>query len=128
MNFLYQELTYKLRGILFEVYNLLGPGLPEKAYHNAIIRELKSNQIHFETEKVIYIKYKEANVAKQRLDLVIDNKIIIEIKATNSMHSLFEKQTLAYLKASNYKLALLVNFRGDRIIINRFIDESVKSA
>lgn len=121
MAYLYQNLTYKLRGIFFEIYNQLGPGLPEKIYQRAIIQELKTQKISYETEKVIVVKYKNTKVGQQRLDLVIDDKIIIEIKATDNMHSLFEKQTLAYLKASGYKLALLVNFGGNKIIINRYI-------
>lgn len=119
--YLYQELTYKLRGIFFEVYNQLGPGLPEKVYQRAIIQELKDQKISYETEKVITIKYKDIKVGQQRLDLVIDDKIIIEIKAIDNMHLLFEKQTLAYLKASGYRLALLINFGGDKIMIKRYI-------
>lgn len=128
MDFLYQELTYKLRGIFFEVYNHIGPGLPERIYHRAVIRELKDSNIGFETEKTISIKYKDSYVGKQRLDLIIDNKVIVEIKATNFTHPLFDKQTLAYLKATDYKLALLVNFGGDKLIVKRFICESAKSA
>ena len=121
MTYLHQDLTYKLRGIFFEVYNQLGPGLLEKIYQRSIIQELKTQKIFYETEKVINIKYKDIKVGQQRLDLVIDDKIIIEIKATDNMHSLFERQTLAYLKTSDYKLALLVNFGGDKIIIKRYI-------
>ena len=120
--YLYQDLTYKLRGIFFEVYNNLGPGLLEKVYQRAIIQEFKSHKIPYETEKIIDIIYKVAKVGQQRLDLVISEKIIVEIKAVDNMHSLFVKQTLAYLKASSYKLALLVNFGGDKIIIRRYIN------
>lgn len=122
MVYLYEEITYKLRGIFFEVYNQLGPGLPEKIYQRSIIQELKIQKIFYETEKVILVKYKDVKVGQQRLDLVIENKIIIEIKATDNMHPLFEKQTLAYLKASGYKLALLVNFGGNKIIIKRYVN------
>lgn len=122
MEYLYEEITYQLRGIFFEVYNKLGPGLPEKVYQKAVIQELKNQKILYETEKVITIKYKDVKVGQQRLDLVVDDKIIIEIKATDNMHSLFEKQTIAYLKVSDYKLALLVNFGGSKLIIKRYIN------
>lgn len=122
MEYLYEEITYQLRGIFFEVYNKLGPGLPEKVYQNAVIYELEAEKIRYETEKNIKIKYKDINIGRQRLDLVVDDKIIIEIKATDNMHSLFEKQTIAYLKASDYKLALLVNFGGSKLIIKRYIN------
>lgn len=120
MNYLYQELTYKLRGIFFEVYNQLGPGLPEKIYQKAVIQELKNAKIIYENEKIVDIEYKDIKIGRQRLDLVVDGKIIIEIKAADTMHSLFTKQTIAYLMASSYKLALLVNFGGDKIIIKRY--------
>lgn len=122
MEYLYENLTYKLRGIFFEVYNKIGPGLSEKIYQRAIIQELIDQKIFYEIEKIVNIKYKDLDIGKQRLDLVVDDKIIIEIKAVDNMHPLFEKQTLAYLKASGYKLALLVNFGGDRIIIKRYIN------
>ncbi len=109
-----------MRGIFFEVYNQLGPGLPEKIYQRAVVQELKTQKISYETEKIIVIKYKNVKVGQQRLDLVVDNKIIIEIKATDNMHPLFERQAFTYLKASGYKLALLVNFGGDKIIIKRY--------
>ncbi len=122
MAYLYQELTYKLRGIFFEVYNQLGPGLPERIYQKAVVQELKNHKIPHETEKVIRIGYKNEKIGQQRLDLVIEDKIIVEIKATDNMHPLFEKQTVAYLKASNHKLALLVNFGGSKIIIRRYVN------
>lgn len=62
MAYLYQDLTYKLRGIFFEVYNQLGPGLPEKIYQRAVIQELKNQKIPCQTEKVIAIKYKDTKV------------------------------------------------------------------
>ncbi|MDP3043774.1 MAG: GxxExxY protein, partial [bacterium] len=110
------------RGVFFEVYNKLGPGLPEKVYQNAVIYEFEKDNIQYEKEKNITIKYKDKSIGRQRLDLVVDDKVIIEIKATDNMHSLFEKQTIAYLKASDYKLALLVNFGGGRLVIKRFIN------
>lgn len=121
MNYLHQDLTYKLRGIFFEIYNKLGPGFAENIYHKAIIQDLENKNISYETEKIISIKYKDKKVGQQKLDLVVDNKIIIEIKATDNMHSLFIKQTLAYLKASDYKLTLLVNFGSDKLAIKRYI-------
>lgn len=121
--YLYQDLTYKLRGIFFEVYNQLGPGLSEKIYQRAIIQELKNQKIAYEIEKVVNIKYKNIKIGQQRLDLVVDEKIIVEIKATDNMHPLFERQTIAYLKASGYKLALLVNFGGSKVIIKRYINQ-----
>jgi len=122
MAYLYEDLTYKLRGIFFEVYNQLGPGLSEKIYQRAVIQELKDKNISYKTEKTININYKNIKIGENRLDLLIDDKIIIEIKAVDVMHPLFVKQTIAYLKASGCKLALLVNFGGDKIAIKRYVN------
>lgn len=121
--YLYQDLTYKLRGIFFEIYNQLGPGLSEKIYQRAVTQELKKQSISHEIEKVIVIKYKGIKVGQQRLDLVVDDRVIIEIKATDNMHPLFEKQTIAYLKVSGHALALLVNFGGSQLKIKRYINQ-----
>ena len=119
---LYEDLTYKLRGIFFKVYNELGPGLPERAYLQAIIYELERININFKIEEEITIFYHGRVIWKQRLDLVIDSRIVIEVKATAVTHPLFIKQTIAYLKAGSYQLGLLVNFGGDQLIIKRFIN------
>jgi GxxExxY protein len=68
MDYLYQDLSYKLRGIFFEIYNQLGPGLPESVYHRAVICELEDQKIPYETEKTIIISYKGRKVGQQRLD------------------------------------------------------------
>ncbi len=120
--YLYQDLTYKLRGIFFEVYNELGPGLSEIVYQRAIVKELVESEIPFKEEVRVIIKYKEEKIGLQKIDLLIDNKVIVEIKATEKMHPLFEMQTRAYLKATGYKLALLVNFGGEKIIIKRYVN------
>ena len=68
MAYLYKELTYKLRGIFFEVYNQLGPGLSEKIYQRAVIQELQSQEILYESEKVVNINYLISIIKKLKLD------------------------------------------------------------
>lgn len=123
MPYLYENLTYKLRGIFFKVYNGLGPGLKENIYKRAIIKELLNLKIPFEEEKLVEIKYQNEKIGQQRIDLLIDKKLILEIKATDKHHPLFDTQTLTYLKATGLKLALVINFGGKRLIIKRFINE-----
>jgi len=124
--YLYENLTYKLRGIAFKVYNTLGPGFKEKIYHKAVIKDLKEQKIFFETEKRINIKYNDEIVGYDKLDLVVDNKVLLELKATNELHSVFRNQVLAYLKASGLKLGLLINFGKRRLEIKRYINERSK--
>ena len=96
---LYQDLTGQVIGIAIKVHKSLGPGFVEKVYQRAIIQELKNQKIPYEIEKVIIIKYKGAKVGQQRLDLVVDDKVIIEVKATDNMPSISEN---AYLSLKNY--------------------------
>ena len=76
-----------------------------------------------EEEKLVNIFYEKELVGKHRLDLLIENKIIIEIKSTERMHELFRNRTIGYLKSTGFQLALLVNFGGSRLIIRRFINQ-----
>jgi GxxExxY protein len=111
----YPELSYKLMGIAFEIHNILGPGFSENIYEAAFIKELLNRQIPFEQQKQIEVCYKGEIIGVYRLDLLIDNKIVIELKAVNGLNDLFTKQLISYLKASNYRLGILMNFGSKRL-------------
>lgn len=118
----YEDLTYQIRGACFEVYKALGPLHKEAIYHLALKKELKLRKIPFQSEKDIPIKYKNEKVGIYRPDFIIDNKIILEIKATPSALKIFEKQLFFYLNNSCYKLAMLVNFGAlKRVYIRRWL-------
>ncbi|MBL7161595.1 MAG: GxxExxY protein [Anaerolineales bacterium] len=112
---LYPELSYRVMEAIFEVHNKLGPGLTEDIYERATIVELIARKIPFEQQKVINILYKGQSIGSYRLDLVIDNKIILELKAVSALNDLHKQQLLAYLKASNLRLGILVNFGTKRV-------------
>lgn len=118
---LYEELTYKLRGLFFKVYKELGRGLNENIYRNALIIELENNGIVFKKEIKIPVFYENNKVGKQRVDILIEDKIILELKAMPKLHHECIKQILSYLKATNVKLGLLVNF-GEKLEIKRYIN------
>lgn len=122
MSLLYEELSYTLRGIFFKVYNELGPGFKEDVYVRAILALLDENKISYEKEKQFNINFRNTEIGTTRIDLVVDNKIIIEIKATNLNNSIFEKQILSYLKSTNLSLGFLVNFGMNKLYIRRFIN------
>lgn len=122
----YENLTYKIRGILFNVYNKLGPAHKENIYGNALEEEFKKNNIPYEREKTIDIIYDNKKIGIYKPDFIIDNKIILEIKALTSIGKLEEKQMWRYLKGSNYRLALLVNFGTEKLDIKRIIYDIIR--
>ncbi len=123
---LYKELAYQTVGAFYEVYNTLGPGFKESVYHNALAIEFTLRKISFETNKRLTIKYKKQTAGIYEPDFVIDNKILIEIKAVPRMPRVYEKQLYYYLKGSEYKLGYLVNFGADKLEIKRRIYERIR--
>lgn len=118
----YKELTYKIRRCLMNVYNHLGPGFREETYKRALTKEFRDADIPFSYEKPIPINYKDEVIDEYRIDLIVFDKIILELKAVTEMHPSYEAQLLSYLRASGLKLGLLVNFGSERLFIKRLIN------
>jgi GxxExxY protein len=116
-----KELSYALQGALMEVFNRLGPGFREETYKRALVVELSARGIPYEVEKSILIRYRGDVIDEYHLDLVIDGKIIVELKAVSEIHPRFEAQLLSYLKASGLRLGYLVNFGSDRLFMKRLL-------
>jgi len=109
-----------------EVYRNLGPGLLEAVYKECLIYELKKKGLQVESEISLPIRYKEITVNNTfRIDIWVNRKLIIELKATELIHEVHYAQLLTYLKLSNNKLGLLINFnsemlrKGIRRVVNR---------
>jgi GxxExxY protein len=124
---IYKEQTFKIRRCLMNVYNKLGPGFREETYKRALIKELRTNDIPFEREKPISIKYNGETIDEYRLDLIVFDKIILELKAVTDMHPMYEAQLLSYLKAAELKLGLLVNFGTNKLFIKRLVNPHIKN-
>ena len=106
-----EELTYKIRGAIFEVYNTLGPGLLESVYEEALVFELLQRGLKVERQIEVPILYKGQELKTAlRLDLLIENSIIVELKSVEEMKPVFAKQPLTYLRLLNKRVGLLVNF------------------
>lgn len=118
---IFADITYKVRGAIFAVYNELGYGHKEEVYQKALAKELESLVIPYQREKSLTVKYKEEHVGNYRPDFVIDDKVIVELKAVEFMPKTFETQLLHYLKTTGYQLGLLVNFGAPRLVIKRLV-------
>ena len=105
------EISYKIRGAIFNVYNNLGPGLLESAYETALIIELEKVGLSVEKQVYLPIVYGGVTIPKAyRIDLLVEKKVIIELKAVQHVSDVCYKQLLTYLKMTGLKLGILVNF------------------
>ena len=110
------ELTYQIRGAIFDVYNELGPGLLESVYEEALAFELDERGLKVERQVEVPIRYKGNELKTPlRLDLLIENQIIVELKSVEEMKPVFAKQLLTYLRLLDKRVGLLVNFSTNNI-------------
>ena len=105
------EITEKVIGLAIEVHRNLGPGLLESAYKECLFYELKNNNIAVEVEKPLPLIYKEIKLEQgYRIDLLIENKLVIELKTVEAFTDVHFAQILTYMKLGNYSTGLLINF------------------
>jgi len=116
-----EELSYVVRGCVYEVFKELGPGFLEKVYENALLRELRLQCLNAEAQVPIKVQYKGVVVGEYFADLIIEESIILELKAQQQLTVSAEAQLLNYLKASDKRIGMLVNFAHPRATIKRFI-------
>ena len=104
-------ITEQIIGAAMEVHRVLGPGLLESAYEACLVFELRERGLRVEQQKPLPIKYKEVRLdCGYRLDLLVDDSVIVEIKAVEKLNSVHEAQLLSYLKLANCRVGLLLNF------------------
>jgi GxxExxY protein len=105
------DISYKIIGAAIELHRTLGPGLLESVYQTALARDLIELGLNVESQKGLSFKYKELEFDRgYRLDLLVNKKVIVEIKSVETLAPVHFSQTLTYLKLSELKLALLINF------------------
>jgi GxxExxY protein len=128
-NFLIDEeleaIAYKVIGLAIEVHRQLGPGLLESAYQECLFYEIKNSGLLVEKEKHLPIIYKDLKIEQgYRIDLLVENKLVIELKTVENFTSVHFAQILTYLKLGNYPLGLLLNYNSKilRNNIKRFIN------
>ena len=105
------HLTGKVIGAAIEVHKTLGPGLLESAYEECLCRELQLSKFSYERQKSLPVEYKGVMLdCGYRLDLVVEGKLIVELKSCDTLQPIHEAQLLTYLKLTNIKVGLLINF------------------
>ena len=109
-------LTESIIACAIEVHRILGPGLLESIYEEALCHEFQLRGIPFERQKEIDVVYKGKAIKGQRLDLIVDGRVVIEIKAVKTMHDAFTSQALSYLKSTGLKRALIINFGAPKLV------------
>ena len=111
------QISYQIRGAIFDVYNELGPGLLESVYEEAMVFELQKRGLSIQRQLEVPILYKgEKLSANLRLDLLVEDSVIVELKSVSELQNVHYKQLLTYLKLTKKKLGILVNFNTDDIL------------
>jgi GxxExxY protein len=116
------ELTEKIIGAAIEVHRILGPGLLESVYEEALCVELQLRNLSYKRQVEVEFQYKGQIIKGQRLDLLVEGQVIVELKSITNLPEVITAQVLSYLKATGLKRALLINFGMSRLVdgIKRF--------
>lgn len=118
---IYKDLSYKIVGILFGVYNRLGFGYPEKVYQKAIEEELRRLKLSFKRENFSKVGYRGKTVGYYFQDFLIDDTVVLEVKVGDSIYQRNINQVLSYLKDTSKRLGIIAVFTGKGIIFRRVV-------
>lgn len=121
-NVVYRELSYEVVGAAMEVHRVLGPGFLEKVYQSALVYELAQRSIPCESYKSLVVRYKEVVVGEYEADIVVDDKIILELKAVAEIHPRHVVQTRNYLVATGFRLGIVINFGAKSLQYKRVVN------
>ena len=108
-----EALSSEVIGAAIEVHRHLGPGFAEQTYHRAMMVELGLRKISFTSEAPVQLTYKDEAIGEGRIDLVVEDQLIIELKAAEANARKYKRQVVAYLKATNRRLGLVINFEAE---------------
>ena len=117
---IHEELSYQVRGVLYDVHNKIGPMLPEAVYNQAVAIGLEREGIHCLTEKVFEVTYRGVQVGRYAVDVwVEEGKLLLELKVAPQIEPFHQAQALSYLKVTDSDLAFVVNFGEEKVAIKR---------
>lgn len=125
-NFPHQELTKSIIGLYYDVYNELGYGFMEKVYHNAMLIELKKRGFEIDNQKKLNVLYKNEIVGEYVPDIIVNNKVILELKTVEYLLDIHENQLLNYLKATDCEVGIILNFGKDPQFIRKIFTNDLK--
>jgi GxxExxY protein len=120
-NIIHQQLSDRVIGLALTVHHILGPGLLESAYEEGMCWELSHAAIYFDRQKVFPLRYKGDYISAYIADLVVDNAVILELKAVQAFNAAMEAQLINYLKLSKVPVGYLINFYGTKLEWKRFV-------
>ncbi len=106
------ELTRRIIGCAVEVHRTLGPGLQERTYEAAMAIELKAINLDFERQTIVPVMYKGEWIGEYRIDLIVADAVVVEVKSVDRCDPLFQAQVLSYLRATGKHVGLLINFNS----------------
>ena len=115
------ELTFKIRGCVYELFRVLGAGFLEQVYQLALLQELEAKGLRAEGQRALEVTYKGKPVGLYVADILVEDRVVLELKAAQSLTKAHEAQILNYLKASGKRVGLLVNFAHPKAEIRRFV-------
>ncbi len=115
------DLSNRIIGMAIDVHKKLGPVFQEKIYEEALLNEFKKSGIGYEKEKVVRVDYDGKSLGNQRIDLLVDDELILEIKACTKIIPIHRDQLISYLKSANKQLGLVLNFGRSRLEIKRVV-------
>ena len=121
-----KELSYKVVGILFDVHSSLGGRYQEKYYQRAVETALGKEKLKYRRELPVDLTFKGDKIGKYFLDFLIEDKIILELKAKPRFEANDFRQVMAYLKVKDLKLGILANFRGKKLVFKRVLNPDYK--
>jgi GxxExxY protein len=116
------DLSHRIIGVAIDIHKKLGLGFQEKIYEEALLKEFQKSGIGYEKQKVVRVDYDGVNLGNQRIDLLVDGEVILEIKACTKIIPIHRDQVISYLKTADKKLGLILNFGRRRLEIKRVVN------
>ena len=118
---IFKDLSYEIMAAAYEVHNTLGSGFLEKVYENALLIELQTRGLNVTAQKELDVFYRNQRVGLYVADIVVNNEVVLELKATEFLQKAHEAQLLNYLKCTGCRLGILINFGKERVESKRFV-------
>jgi len=117
-----KDLSYQIVQAAYEVFNGLGPGFGENIYEEAMVIVLKKYSHEVERQKCVKIYFQGHEIGLHRIDLIVDGRIVLELKASAEIAQVYKQQALSYLKATGLQIAMVINFGAHRLQVARVVN------